>query len=771
MHGTEGLKALLGELTLEEKASLCLGSDFWHTAPVARLGIPAIRLSDGPHGLRRAPDQGEQVTVGGSLPATCFPTAAALGSSFDPELAVQVGRAIAEEAQAQGVAVVLGPGVNIKRSPLCGRNFEYFSEDPYVAGVMGVALVQGLQEQGVGACLKHFAANNQETDRARVSADVDERALREIYLAAFERVVTEGRPWTVMCSYNKVNGVYASENHWLLTEVLRDEWDYQGLVMSDWGAVHDRVAAVTAGLDLEMPPNLGASDAALVAAVRAGELDEATLDASVARLLDLVDRVQAAGVQAAGVPVPGSFDQAAHHLLARAAAGECAVLLKNEGDLLPLQLSAGQKLAVLGEFARHGRFQGAGSSQINPTRLEVALDELREAVPEGVEVAFAPGYSLTGTGTGGAGAGEDDARLVEEAVALAAGATAVVLFMGLPEAEESEGYDRRHIGLPRDQVELLHAVAAVNDRVVVVLANGSVVQVSDWDADAGAILECWLLGQAAGGAVADILTGMSNPCGRLTETVPVRLEDNPSYLNFPGEYGHVRYGEGIFVGYRAYDKLGLEVSYPFGHGLSYTTFDYGELEVDQSGSHAAGDLSIRVSCRVTNSGRRAGKEVVQLYVGDISSTAEQPPRQLKGFTKLALEPGEHRRVTFTLRARDLSFWSVALHHWALEAGRFEISIGASSRDIRLSGLLDVDAPSVKPPLDHMSSLEEWLADPAGAAALATFAERDATGRVKGFLGDEEFVRLIGNFPVSSFAVVAGTHLDARTAAQLLASVK
>jgi beta-glucosidase len=518
----------VNDLTLEEKASLCLGSDFWHTAPVERLGISAIMLSDGPHGLRRQPEEGDHVGISGSLPATCFPTAAALGSSFDPDLVRRVGEALGEEAIAQRVDVVLGPGINIKRSPLCGRNFEYFSEDPLVSGVLGAALVEGIQSQGVGASVKHYAANNQETDRLRVSAEVDERTLREIYLPAFERVVKQARPWTVMCAYNKLNGTYASEHEWLLTRVLRDEWGFDGLVVSDWGAVHDRVAALAAGLDLEMPPNLGLSDAAIVAAVRSGELDETLLDRAVARVLQLVERARAR-------PAARGFDADAHHALARSAAAECAVLLKNENGLLPLQPLAGQTIAVIGEFARIPRYQGAGSSQVNPTRVDIPLDELRAAVPEDVDVPFAADG--------------------DEAVELATNADVVIAFLGLPAADESEGYDRTHIDLPPDQTALLERLAAVSPRVVVVLANGSAVSVSGWDAHAAAILECWLGGQAAGGAVADLLLGAASPSGRLAETIPLRLQDSSAHLNFPGEDGHVRYGEGVFVGYRGYDVL------------------------------------------------------------------------------------------------------------------------------------------------------------------------------------------------------------------------
>src|SRR3954452_9547631 len=443
-------------LTLEEKASLCLGSDFWHTAAVPRAGVPSIALSDGPHGLRKQPEEGDHVGISGSLPATCFPTACALGSSFDPELVRRVGAAVGEEARAQGVDVVLGPGINIKRSPLCGRNFEYFSEDPYVAGVLGAALVEGLQSQGVGASVKHYAANNQETDRLRVSADVDERTLREIYLPGFERVVTQTRPWTVMCAYNKLNGTYASEDTWLLTELLRGEWGFDGLVVSDWGAVHDRVAAVAAGLDLEMPPNLGVSDTAIVDAVRAGELDEQLLDLAVSRVLQLVDRARSATEASA-------FDADPHHTLARSAAAECAVLLKNENGILPLQPAAGDTIAVIGEFARTPRYQGAGSSQVNPTRVDVPLDELLAAVPEGVEVAFAPGFGVPSSGA--------DEQLAADAVALAARAGTVLVFLGLPAADESEGFDRTHIELPANQTALLARLAEANRRIVVVLAN------------------------------------------------------------------------------------------------------------------------------------------------------------------------------------------------------------------------------------------------------------------------------------------------------------
>jgi beta-glucosidase len=741
MSTPSNASSLIGQLTLEEKASLCLGSDFWHTAPVERLGIAAIMVSDGPHGLRTQPEEADHVGISGSVPATCFPTASALASSWDPELVQRVGAALGREARAQGVAVVLGPGINIKRSPLCGRNFEYFSEDPALSGVLGAAMIDGVQSQGVGTSLKHYAANNQETDRLRVSAEVDERTLREIYLAGFERAVTEAGPWTVMCAYNKVNGVYASEHAWLLTTVLRGEWGFDGLVVSDWGAVHDRVAALAAGLDLEMPPNLGVSDAAILTAVRSGQLDEHVLDTAVARVLQLVDRA------AANTEPPPVLDPDAHHMLARAAATECAVLLKNQDRLLPLRPAAGDIIAVIGEFARTPRYQGAGSSQVNPTRVDVALDELRSAVPDQVEIAFAAGYGI--------GTTDRDEQLGDEAVALASRAEVVVAFLGLPAADESEGFDRTHMDLPASQTALLSRLADANPNLAVVLANGSAVRLSEWEQHAKAVLECWLSGQGAGGAAANLLLGTANPSGRLAETLPLRLEDTPSYLNFPGEAGQVRYGEGIFVGYRGYDALDRQVHYPFGHGLSYTSFDYADLSANVTGRPQDGDLVVNITCRVTNTGDHRGKEVVQLYVGDPEASVARPVRELKAFAKVDLDPGETTAVAFTLTARDLSYWSTRLHDWALEGGEFELAVGASSRDLRLTTTLDIAAPPLPSRLDGMSTLQEWLADPTGSALLHKAVGTDETGRPKGILGSEELMVVIGNFPISTLAGFAG----------------
>ncbi|WP_255555945.1 glycoside hydrolase family 3 C-terminal domain-containing protein [Tessaracoccus palaemonis] len=678
------------DLTLEEKASLTSGADFWTTKAVDRLGVASIMMTDGPHGLRKQSGATDHLGLAGSVPATCFPPAVALASTWDAALAERVGEALGVESAIEDVAVILGPGINIKRSPLCGRNFEYLSEDPLVAGVLGSALVRGIQSKGVGASLKHFAANNQETDRMRASSDVDPRTLREMYLRAFERVVSGEQPWTVMCSYNRINGVYASEDPWLLTDVLRGEWGFAGLVVSDWGAVNDRVVGLPAGLDLEMPSSGGRTDAQLVAAVREQRLSEAALDLAASRVLDLV-------AKAGRRPVAGPLDVDAHHALAREAAARAVVLLKNDGGLLPLR--AGSSVAVIGEFARTPRYQGAGSSLINPTRLDPALD----ALAADADVTFAPGFTLDDTG--------DAASLCAEAVAAAAAAEVAVVFLGLPAVEESEGYDRTHIDLPAVQLETLAAVRAANPNVVVVLSNGGVVALPFRD-DVPAILEGWLLGQAGGSATADVLFGRVNPSGRLAETIPLRLEDNPSYGSFPGEFGHVRYGEGILVGYRGYDAKRQAVAYPFGHGLSYTTFSYSEPSAVVT---ADGDVDVTVL--LTNTGTVAGREVVQVYVGRAESAVQRPPRALAGFASVELAPGQSTSVTVRAEARDLAYWDVRVDRWIVEPGAYTFEVGASSRDLRGSVVVELEGDQVTLPISLDSTIGE-LADHPVAGAMA-----------------------------------------------------
>lgn len=683
--------ATLADLTIEEKASLTSGASFWYTKPVDRLGIPSIMVTDGPHGLRKQREGGDHLGIGDSVPATCFPPAVALGSSWDVDLVHRVGEALGVETSIENVAVLLGPGINIKRSPLCGRNFEYLSEDPIVSGVLGAAIVKGIQSKGVGTSLKHFAANNQEDDRMRSSSDVDPRPLREIYLRGFQRVVEDAQPWTVMCSYNRINGVYASEDPWLLAQVLRDEWGFEGLVVSDWGAVNERVPGLAAGMDLEMPSSNGVTDAQIVAAVQDGSLDEAVLDTAAGRVLDLVGKAQAG----AGT-VEGPLDVDAHHALAREAAGRSVVLLKNDDALLPLAKDA--RIAVIGEFAEKPRYQGAGSSMINPTRLDSALEGIR-ALSTG-DVAYARGFS---------NAVEVDpaetAALRDEAVAAAAGAEVAVLFLGLPARLESEGYDRADIDLPAAQLDLVDAVLAVNPRTVVVLSNGGVVALPFADR-VPAVVEGWLLGQAGGGATADVLFGDVTPSGKLTETIPKRLEDTPAFLDFPGEFSHVRYGEGLFVGYRWYDARRMDVAFPFGHGLSYTTFSYGEAS---AAVDAAGDLEVSVAVR--NTGDRAGREVVQVYTSLPGGAVQRPVRELKAFASVALDAGETKTVTLTVRRKDLAYWDIRLDAWVVEGGDYVVDVAASSRDIRSSLTVTVEGDAVVLPLSRTSSIGEVMAHP------------------------------------------------------------
>ncbi|HWI34253.1 MAG TPA: glycoside hydrolase family 3 C-terminal domain-containing protein [Lapillicoccus sp.] len=732
---TLDIDRLLSELTLEEKASLTSGSAFWYTAPIDRLGIPKIMVSDGPHGLRAQPGEGDHVGIGGSLPATCFPTASAIASSWNPELLRRVGDALGQEARACNLSVILGPGINMKRSPLCGRNFEYLSEDPYLAGELAVGIVDGIQSQGVGTSVKHYAANNQEDDRLRVDAQVDERTLREIYLPAFERVVKATQPWTIMCSYNKVNGVSSSENTWLLTTVLREEWDFSGLVVSDWGAVYHRVPALLAGLDLEMPPALGRSPEAVVAAVESGEVALDVLDRRVRTVLELVVK---------GMPVlelDESFDEEAHHALAREAAAESVVLLTNDGTLpLPPEAS----IALIGEFARTPRFQGAGSSQVNPTRVQTILDELTAVYGD---VPFAAGFGI--------GDPADDETLLAEAVDVAASADTVVMVIGLPAAAESEGFDRTDMNLPANQLNALRAVAGANPNVVVVIVNGSTVVLGDVTPYAVALVEAWLGGQAAGAAIVDVLTGRVNPSGRLAETIPHRLEDNSSYLNFPGDSQVVHYGEGLYIGYRGYDKSRQDVAFPFGFGLSYTTFELSDLTLTTAGSVAADTLSAMVSVTVSNTGPVAGADVVQVYVRDVESSVGRPVRELKGFTKVRLEPDESQRVSIELDQRAFSFWSSRHHRWVVEPGDFAIEVGPNSRDLPLSQTVTVDAPSIAAPLTRDSTLHEWMSDPIGRQLLEDAVAAGQPGTVM----HGELLSVIGTMPMSTLANFGGMSLD------------
>jgi beta-glucosidase len=647
-------------------------------------------MSDGPHGVRKVPDVGSMSDE--SLPATCFPTASCMASSWDPDLVGQVAQAIAEEAIALGVDVVLGPGANMKRTPLCGRNFEYYSEDPYLAGEMAAAFIEGAQSKGVGTSLKHYAANNQEFERFRINAVVDERALREIYLPAFETAVKRGKPWTVMCSYNKINGTYGSENHYLLTNILKNEWGFEGLVVSDWGAVHDRVAALKGGLDLEMPGPKDRRVAALIEAVRSGELDEAVLDESARRILGIV-------FKAAENRKGGEFDKESHHDLARKAAAEGMVLLKNDG-VLPLRDV--QRIAVIGRAAREPYYQGGGSSHINPTRVDIPIEELAVQAPA-TETIYAVGYP------DGAGFRQE---MIDEAVSIARDADVAVMYIALPSYKESEGYDRPDLDLTSHQVALIKAVTAVQPRTVVVLNNGSAVAMSEWIDGAAAVLEAWMMGQAGGGAIADVLVGRVNPSGRLAETFPLRLEDTPAYVNYPGENGEVRYGEGLYIGYRYYDKKEMPVLFPFGFGGSYTTFEYSAPTL--SAATFKDTDGVTVSVNVTNTGEMAGKEVVQVYVHQRNPRLHRPPKELKGFAKVELQPGETKTVTIPLDYRAFAYYDPAHKLWVTENGEYDILIGASAHDIRHTLTANLQATLDLPSTLHReSTVREWLRDPRG----------------------------------------------------------
>lgn len=659
---------LLTQMTAEEKASLCSGRDFWTLKGIERLGLSPIMVTDGPHGLRKQAVASDHLGINQSVPATCFPTASATACSFDRELLEAIGRAMAEEYLQEGVAVILGPGANIKRSPLCGRNFEYISEDPYVTGELAAALILGAENLGVGTSLKHYAVNNQEQRRMVINAVVDERALREIYLAGFERAVKKARPWTVMCSYNRVDGVYLSENKRFLSDILRDEWGFEGLVMTDWGAANDRVAGVKAGLDLEMPASGGYNDAKIAEALKKGLLEEAELDKVVLRVIKLILKAQES-------QRPGyRYDAAVHQALARRAARESAVLLKNEG-VLPV--SPGVKTALIGVMAKQPRYQGAGSSRVNPSRLENAYDALAEA---GLDIEYAPGYSLV-PGSG------PDPKLIEEACAVARGKDRVLIFAGLPDEYESEGFDRSSLSMPESHVRLIEAVAKVNPRTAVILQCGAPVSMP-WASQVQGILLMYLGGQAGGGAAADLITGKASPSGKLAESFPLALEDNPSYAYFPGGKKTVEYRESIFVGYRYYDTLSKEVAYPFGYGLSYTRFAYEDLRISAPGWKNGETLE--VSLQVRNAGACPGAEIVQLYTGLRDSRIFRAAKELKGFEKVFLEPGEAKRVSFTLDARSFAYYNVPAAAWTVEGGDYLIQIGASSRDIRLETLLPVE---------------------------------------------------------------------------------
>ena len=710
------IQSLITQMTLEEKAALCTGASAWTTTPVERLGVPEMIVSDGPHGVRRVPDVNSMALE--SLPATCFPTASCLASTWDPNLIHKMGQALAEECIALNVDVLLGPGANMKRSPLGGRNFEYFSEDPYLAGELAANFIRGVQSKGVGTSLKHYAANNQEFQRFSISAEVDERTMREIYLPAFEKAVKEAQPWTVMCSYNKVNGTFASEHHHLLTEILKEEWGFEGLVVSDWGAVRDRVAALKAGLDWEMPGPQDRRVKAVIEAVRSGELDEAVLDESVRRILNII-------FKAKETPKTGKFDVDAHHELAHHIATEGMVLLKNNG-LLPLKDK--HHIAVIGRAAENAHFQGGGSSHINPTKVAVPFKEL-QAQAGNAELTYAEGYPM-----------DDSFRqeMIDQAVTIAQGGDVAVLYIALPTFKESEGYDRQDLDLTRQQIALIKAVSKVQPNIVVVLNNGAPVAMSEWMNDVAAVLEGWMMGQAGGAAIADVLFGKVNPSGKLAETFPLKLSDTPSHVNWPGDAGRVHYGEGLFIGYRYYDAKEMPVLFPFGYGLSYTSFAYSNAKVSAKTFKDVDGVTVTVD--VTNTGKVAGKETVQVYVHDQMSGLRRPEKELKGFAKVELQPGETKSVSIKLDFRSFAYYHPEYKQWITEDGDFDILIAASAADIRETLTVTLESTHELPCiLDKESTIREWMADPRGKAVFGPmYSQMEAQARKMFGSGDERY---------------------------------
>lgn len=667
MQNTE---LLLKELTLEEKCALLSGAETFKTRGMPEHGIPQIWLSDGPHGLRKQAGESDHLGLNPSVPATCFPTASAVANSWDAALGEEIGAALGEEAAAQEVSVVLGPGLNMKRNPLCGRSFEYFSEDPYLAGKLAAGYIRGIQSKGVAACPKHFAVNSQETRRMASDSIVDERTLREIYLTGFEIAVKEGHPRSIMSSYNLVNGTYANENKHLLMEILRGEWGFDGAVITDWGGSNDHALGVKNGSTLEMPAPGGDSVRELLAAVESGKISESDIDARLSELLPLVFDTKAA-LDAA----PREFDAAAHHALARRAAAESLVLLKNEGSLLPL--AAGSKVAVIGDFAKNPRYQGAGSSMVNSTQVDVLLDKLIDS--ELNVIGYQQGFDRHG---------KPDAALQKSACELATQADTVILCMGLDEIAESEGLDRSNLRLAQNQVDLLQAVAAVNPKIVVVLYSGSVVE-TPWLDNCQALLYAALGGQAGAGAVADALTGKVNPCGKLAETWPLAYADVPSAADFATRRKTVEYREGLYIGYRYFTTAEKAVRFPFGYGMSYTTFAYSDMAADEQG----------VSLTVTNTGSVAGTEIVQLYVAKKNSELFRPAKELKGFARVTLAPGEKQRITITLDDKAFRFWNVKANRWEIEGGEYELLVGASVEDIRLCGKISVHGTATVHPYE------------------------------------------------------------------------
>lgn len=699
----EKIRNLVSQMTLEEKAGMCSGSDFWHLKGIERLGIPAVMVTDGPHGLRKQAQALDHLGINESEKAICFPAGCATAASFDRELIRRQGELIGQECQAMDVSAILGPAMNIKRSPLCGRNFEYYSEDPYVSAEMAAAMVEGVQSKNVGTSVKHFAVNNQEKRRMTSSSDIDERTLREIYLASFEGAVKKAKPWTVMSSYNRINGEYIGDSKEYLTDILRNEWEFNGYVVSDWGAVNDRVKALSAGLDLEMPPGDYENDRLIVKAVQEGKLEENIVDQACERILDVVFRYRE------NRDPEAVFDYEKDHNAAAEIAAECMVLLKNENNILPLK--ADQKIAFIGKYARMPRYQGGGSSHINSWKVESALEAAKD-IPELADVSFAEGYQDE----------KDEVveELQKEAVKTAAAADVAVLFLGLPDNFESEGYDRKHMDLPDCQNELVKKILEVQKRVIVVLHNGSPV-LMPWKEQVKGILEAYLGGEAVGRATAEVLVGKKNPGGHLAETFPLRLEDTPCYLTYGKGFDNADYREGIFVGYRYYTSRKMKTAFPFGHGLSYTTFKYDNLLIDKK--EISDQETVQVCVNIKNTGECSGKTVVQLYVEAPETEVVRPVRELRGFEKVFLKAGEEKTVTFTLNERAFAYWNTQIHDWYTEEGSYKILIGENAEQMCLCEKITVHCTKEIPKIYSLNScMGELMRDPKAQTVMAPFMQ-------------------------------------------------
>lgn len=719
------INALIKEMTLTEKASLCAGLNMWMTKGIERLNIPPVHMYDGTNGIRKTNSDDEMGITTENVPATCYPTGSAIGSSWNTELLHEVGEALGNESKEMGVELLLGPGINMKRTPLGGRNFEYYSEDPCLTGELGAAFINGLQSKGVGASLKHFACNNQEFEKMVTSSEVDERTLREIYLSAFERIIKKSDPWTVMCSYNLLNGSYTSENEHLLHDILREEWGYEGVVISDWTAVNDRIRGLKAGLDLEMPGPAGYNTKAIIKAVESGNLAEEQLNKSVARILKLVERVT-------GIEESAPVSDMEYHNLARKAAAESIVLLKNENGILPIHAESTHSIAVIGRFAKKPRIQGAGSAKVTPTHIDIPFEEMKELAGASVEICYAQGYP------------EDDsihAEMIKESVALAAKSDVAVIFVGQPEYAESEMRDLKGIDLPEQQILLIQAIAAVQPKCIVVTSSGSALAMRPWVQHVPAVIHSWLSGQGMGKAIAEILFGQVSPSGKLSETFPVKLSDNPSHMRIRGENGKLYYREGLFVGYRYYDRKELAPQFPFGHGLSYTSFAYKDMKVGQT------ETGITVSFWLENIGNRTGKEVVQLYVHDEECTWTRPEKELKAFSKIELAPGEKQQIVFELEERDFAYYNTKYNRWVAESGYFQIALGSSSRDIRITERLYCDFGKEEVSFHKFSLVSDWINDPTAKSVLEECLNEMNQHVVEKIYLNEEFIGFWEDCPV------------------------